>query len=261
MILFCYYVKMSKVIDNLQLIGLTKNEAIVYTTLLKEERGTAYLIAQKSGIKRPTVYIILDELRKKGLVLKIPTPKKQLFIAKSPDELIQQEEDKLNKVKNILPELFGLIKDSKYPLKILVFENEKGIADGLQYKISDLKNSELLCYYAKINKKLGSKASKLYEQYNADLYKNGVKIRAFAPADFLLREYRQKDDAQNRKVIILPLRDFSSDITLEISKIFVRLTFHADKKILIMESEHLVKMMRQIFEIIWSLMDHKTAKV
>lgn len=251
---------MSKVIDNLQLIGLTKNEAIVYTTLLKEERGTAYLIAQKSGIKRPSVYIILDELRKKGLVLKIPTPKKQLFIAKSPDELIQQEEEKLKKVKNILPELFGLMKDSKYPFKILVFENDNELVNGLQYRISDLENSELLCYYAKINKTLGSKISKIYEKYNTDLYKNGIKIRAFAPADFSLREYRQKDDVHYRKVIILPLHDFSSDVTLEISKIFVRLIFHADKKVLIIDSEHLVKMMRQIFEIIWNLMDHKTSK-
>lgn len=251
---------MSKIIDNLQLIGLTKNEAVVYTTLLKEERGSAYLIAQKSGIKRPTVYIILDELRKKGLVLKIPTPKKQLFIAKSPDDLIKQEEDKLDKVKSILPELFGLIKDSKYPAKIVVFEDEKGLVDGLQYRILDLRNSELLCYYAKINRKLGSKVSRLYEQYNTNLHKNGIKIRAFAPSDFSLREYRQNDDLYNRKVKILPLRDFSSDITIEISKIFVRLIFHADKKILIMESEHLVKMMKQIFEITWNLMDHKTVK-
>lgn len=248
---------MSKVIESLQLIGLTKNEAIVYTTLLKEEKGTAYLVSQKSGIKRPTVYIVLDELRKKGLVLKIPTQKKQLFIAKSPDELIQNEEEKLKKIKNILPELFGLFKNSEYPVKILMFENNNGLTDGLQYKISELENSELLCYYAKINKKLSSKISKIYDKYNSDLYKNNVKIRAFAPSDFSLKEYRQKDNTFNRKVITLPINQFSSDITLEISEIFVRLIFHADKKILIIESEHLIKMMKQIFELIWNLISDK----
>ena len=65
-------------------IGLSKKEAKVYLALLRIGQSSASLIAKNSGLKRPTTYLILEDLRKRGFVLKMPGNKKQMFISKSP---------------------------------------------------------------------------------------------------------------------------------------------------------------------------------
>ena len=61
----------------LKTIGLSDKESAVYMALLQLGQATAYAVAVKSGLKKPTTYIILDELIEKGLVLKVPQMKTQ----------------------------------------------------------------------------------------------------------------------------------------------------------------------------------------
>lgn len=99
---------MTKYEEALQGLGLNQKEALIYVSLLQLGKATAYKIAQKSGLKKPTVYVILEELRQKGLVLKIPYPKKQIYSAKHPQELIHEAEERLKRVNSALPELLAL---------------------------------------------------------------------------------------------------------------------------------------------------------
>ena len=69
------------IIEALQNLGLTDKEARVYTALLKRGRTSAYGIAEESGLKKPTTYVILDDLIEKGLASRIPRVRKQLFVA------------------------------------------------------------------------------------------------------------------------------------------------------------------------------------
>ena len=78
---------MATINDALKNLGLNDKEARAYAALLELGQTTAYAVAERSGLKRPTVYVVLDELRQKGLVLKIPHVKKQLWSAKSPHQI------------------------------------------------------------------------------------------------------------------------------------------------------------------------------
>ena len=51
--------------EALQTIGLNEKECAVYLALLQLGRASAYSVAQKSGLKKPTTYVILDELIEK----------------------------------------------------------------------------------------------------------------------------------------------------------------------------------------------------
>ncbi len=57
-----------QIISQLELLGLTQKEALVYYALLLLKKGTALSIAKASGLKRPTVYLVLESLVKKKLV-------------------------------------------------------------------------------------------------------------------------------------------------------------------------------------------------
>ena len=55
-------------IESLQKIGLSENEAKIYIALLEIGNGTAQQIAQKASVNRPTAYVQLETLMKMGLV-------------------------------------------------------------------------------------------------------------------------------------------------------------------------------------------------
>ena len=54
--------------DVLEEIGLSKNEAKIYLTLLRLGNVTATDIIKESGVHRSNVYDVLDSLVKKGCV-------------------------------------------------------------------------------------------------------------------------------------------------------------------------------------------------
>jgi len=62
----------STIVDDLTSIGLTKNEAKAYHSLVKLGRSTARIIAEDSGIPRSKVYETLELLEKRGIIKKTP---------------------------------------------------------------------------------------------------------------------------------------------------------------------------------------------
>ncbi len=70
-------------IEKLKKLGLTEKEAVIYINALSLGTFSVSSIAQKTGIKRPTCYIILDELIKKNLVTRVPRAKKPFLRQKT----------------------------------------------------------------------------------------------------------------------------------------------------------------------------------
>ena len=71
----------------LQEIGLTDKESLVYLALLQVDNSSVVDIGKKTGIKRTTVYVVLDTLAKKGLVSETTINSKTQYQAESPERL------------------------------------------------------------------------------------------------------------------------------------------------------------------------------
>ena len=73
--------------NQLKNLGLSDNEAKVYTAMLELGPATVLEISAKAGVNRPTTYVQVESLKKMGLVSTQTKGKKQLFIAQSPEQL------------------------------------------------------------------------------------------------------------------------------------------------------------------------------
>ena len=114
-------------IEKLQKLGLTEKEAIIYVNALSLGTFSVSSIAHKTGIKRPTCYIVLDELAKKNLVTRVPRAKKAFFTAENPELLLKQANEKVSIIENTLPYLKSLIStDKKEPL-IKYYTGQNGV--------------------------------------------------------------------------------------------------------------------------------------
>jgi HTH-type transcriptional regulator, sugar sensing transcriptional regulator len=76
-----------KIIENLQKLGFTENEAKIYAVLVCLKQARASEIAEDARVPRPKVYKTLRNMEKKGYV-KIIEGEPTLFCCVDPEELI-----------------------------------------------------------------------------------------------------------------------------------------------------------------------------
>jgi HTH-type transcriptional regulator, sugar sensing transcriptional regulator len=76
-----------KLIENLQKLGFTVNEAKIYATLVLLKQARASEIAENSGVPRAKIYRTLRKMEKKGYV-RIIEGEPTLFCCVQPEELI-----------------------------------------------------------------------------------------------------------------------------------------------------------------------------
>jgi|GEM_PF-2386228 len=107
-----------RLISELEGLGLTTKEAAVYLACLELGAAPVQAIATRSGIKRVTVYVVLESLVARGLVSQINAAKKSAFRAEDPARIIQMLQRKrleldtqLQKFDQILGDL-KLLKDA-----------------------------------------------------------------------------------------------------------------------------------------------------
>lgn len=93
----------------LKSLGLAKNEARIYETLLLEGESSVGTIAQKSKVHRRNVYDSLQRLMEKGLVFEILQGKENIYQAVDPNklsEILSEKQRALDKVLIDMEELY-----------------------------------------------------------------------------------------------------------------------------------------------------------
>ena len=115
-------------------LGLSLAEARVYLTLLESGPDTVMHLAARAGIKRPTCYVIVESLMRKGLMSSFTKGKKRYFSVVSPEKLsdvVSAEKievaGKEASLREILPELISLFNISEKKPKVRFFEGKEGI--------------------------------------------------------------------------------------------------------------------------------------
>jgi sugar-specific transcriptional regulator TrmB len=239
---------MHEIIESLKHLGLTDKESRVYIALLRFTQATVGEIADEAQIKRPTVYVVLDELRKKGLVLKIPHAKKALFQAKTPDELYEQTVSNTNKLSKILPKLRSLNPSSK-PIKTLYFEGVNGIKESLYYRIGDLKDSTTYGFWAKNDGGISQPVIDLFNKWSTDISKTNILVSGVTPEHSSTREYVENYKEFYKDLTIAPIEDYNSDISIEVTKEFIRIIDGHEMKAIIIENPRIMHALKQIFDL------------
>ncbi|EKD24225.1 MAG: Transcriptional regulator, TrmB [uncultured bacterium] len=122
--LYSLYMSLS---EQLQSIGLSDKEAAVYLQSLSLGSFAVSDIAKKTGLKRPTCYLILEELAKRGLVAIVPQKDKLTYTAESPNILFARAEEHMQTVKQMLPDLFTIQKSTGAQPTIKFYSGKTGI--------------------------------------------------------------------------------------------------------------------------------------
>lgn len=120
--------------QELKNLGLSDKEAKVYLAALELGSASIMEIAKQAHLNRPTTYVIMDALIKRGLASSFHKGKKRYFSAESPDRLLsllrlkeKEAQEQEREFKNILPELKKIYEMAGEAPKVRFFEGKKGI--------------------------------------------------------------------------------------------------------------------------------------
>jgi len=135
-----------EITEILEKIGLNQKEASVYLAALELGTATVESIARKAGTKRPTTYLVLDDLQRRGLVSIVPRTKKILYTAETPELILRELSRKEDLFKRFLPNLMAVYNAKKEKPQVQLYEGK----EGMRHVYEKLINSGEVRFFATI---------------------------------------------------------------------------------------------------------------
>ena len=228
-------------------LNLTPREAQIYTALLELGEGTPLSLAKKTGLKRPTIYLDLETLRRKQLVGLTFKGKKNVYAPEPPSRLLQRAQQQEKAVREMLPYLRAI-------------ENRSGTKPLIRY-YTDLKDIERVwveeCYNAEENlyishytdtlKLFPDLEPKSVEQMKRGIIKTMREIHPHVPEAIALG---QKNKISGREFRILP-KSLKFDVDISIWNDTVALYSNPNRYLLVMTDAAITQGFRAMFEASW----------
>ncbi len=248
--------KNSRFLPVLEELGLTENEAQVYLTALSLGPTTVLSITRASGIRRTTIYTVIESLKAKGLMSIELAGLKQRYVAEDPDKLESMLEARRAKFRKLLPELEAMhnLKGGESTVKYYQgLEAVKNIDEGL---IRDIKPHETYNVIADQEKWLGLD-DKFFKDFTARRGKLNIDIRIIFQDTPIAREFKKYERNYNAKIKLMP-RDIKLDIDIITTP--QRIVFHQlipPIMAIVVENQSLIRAHQQIFDIMWSSLPDK----
>lgn len=239
---------------NLQKFGLNEKEAKVYLATLQLGSGTILEIAKKAELKRPTVYLILDDLRNKGLITEIPKEKKRLFLAENPEkikDLIKQKEKAFN---DILPLLSAISNVNKEKPQVTFYEGVEAIINNI-YKETWNINEEVL-FYAQIKDMLENFPEVLQnfeKSIKAGKVKKARELISDIPED-IEYAHKFKDNYPAHQVRVVPkgYQFFNTDNIIYRNKLAI-ISLKKNIFAVVIESKDIADTYHKLFNLAWQV--------
>lgn len=120
------------IINVLQELGLAKNEARIYETLLREGECGVSTISAKAEINRRNVYDSLNRLIEKGLIFEIRSANENGYRAVDPQKLRELLSEKQRKLDDVFAEMEGLYKSTPHSEEVFVYKGVEGLKNYLR---------------------------------------------------------------------------------------------------------------------------------
>ena len=228
---------------------LIGKKADVYLAILELGSGTVIEIAKKSEVKRTTVYDILLDLEKTGLIYQTTKESKRLFVAEDPEKLKKKLEEKERILDEMLPQLRSFYNIKGIKPKIKFYEGK----EGLRQVYSDTLNygGEILAFASEdVVKVLGMDWA---NDYLAKRVKRGIRARIILPkTEIIERDFNPLDQKQLRSSKLVSAKKYPFSIEINIyGHQKVALMSSREEMGIIIEGREIYNTLKLIFELLW----------
>ena len=242
--------KNNQLIQTLTELGLNEKEANVYVSALSAGPSPILKIAQAAGLKRTTVYSVIESLKQKGLMTIELKGWKKLFAAEDPEKLETILETRRLKFKNLLPEFSALynLKGGESFIKYYEgLEAMKSVYEGL---IRDVRPHEDYSIIAD-QRRWYELAPEFFEDFTRRRAKLPINIRMLLQDTLTARKFKKHEKIYNLKIKFLPEgTSLITNLVVIPKKVMIH-QLTPPIMAMVIENKSIVQMHQQLFELIW----------
>ncbi len=230
-----------KYYDELKHSGLTKSESKVYLALLRKGSSKAGTIAKESELDRTSTYNCLKSLLHKGLVSYVVIGKIKYFQALNPNNLEIYIKDKLDTIKQILPELQQLYKSTKLQENVRLFKGNKGV----KYILDDIvKEGKDNCIFGSEGQ-LKERQPYYAKRFLAQLQEKKISVRS------IIRKSRKKYNTKLQEYRYISMATESPVVTNIYGNKISIIIWSEIPEIIMIDNKTAADAYREYFEFMW----------
>ena len=247
----------STTVSLLEELGLTNKEARVYYAILSLGSTTILRVARSTGIKRTTIYSVIESLKHKGLVALEVRGFKQRFVAEDPRKLEGMLAEKKAKLEHTMPELSGLFNLKGGESTIKYYEGESVISSLYSQLLEDVRPGDDYLVLSNVEEwwKLDKNFLQDFTMKRGELARaHNISIRLLLEDTQAAREYKKNDAQYHTHTKILPP---NTKLTTNLVIIPQKTLIHQlvpPVVAMVIENASVVQMHREMFEIMWESM-------
>jgi len=241
--------------QDLKSIGLEEKEAKVYLAALELGPTSIQDLAEKSGIKRSTVYEMIKSLEEKGLISETSKGKRRLMVASDPERLKQNITSKERLLKEILPELKSLNNIGNIKPNIRYYEGMNGLRQI--YKDTLTTKNKLTLWISPIQSMLETIGEDFLNSYVEDRTRLGIWVNSVYITSQRVDDYKYLDPTTFEKTL-RRIRFTSPDINIKNTMCIYdnKVAIISSRKEgfgFIMESTDYAETMRVFHNLLWNI--------
>jgi sugar-specific transcriptional regulator TrmB len=242
---------MNQQLNQLKKLGLSQKEAQLYLVSLENGPATVAKLAQKSGLKRSTIYEFLGEMTDRGLLEISISGKRKLYSGTEPKKLNKIIERQKEILENLIPDLSMMASGSSDKPKIKFYEGKEGILKAY-YEILDLPEGSEVIGFATLGE-----IYKIFTKNDVDKYvkkraAKRIKEKLIMPTDEFAESHSQDNKKEFRETLLIPQKKFfiKNEINIYENKTAI-ISLGEEKVAVIIESKQLADTQRAIFNLLW----------
>ncbi len=241
--------------DKLTRLGLEVKEAKVYLKALELQTFSVAAIAHASGLKRPTCYLILAELQRKGYVTLVPHSTKVLYHVESPEVLVKQAEYNVAMARDLesdLKQRFAAL-PAQVPT-VRVYTGQKGVQniyeDMLRYR------GDGYCYIGSMKELIATAGEEFLRAWIKRRIVKGLHVRAIRIGIEELEDAEGSFTAQAealRETRYAPAHVYLKDAIMIYGRKVAIIGDQKSNFAFVVENKEFASSMMSLFEAIWKI--------
>ncbi len=243
--------KNQKLLEILKNIGLEESEAQVYLSALSLGPTSVLKISKASGLKRTTVYGIIEDLKIKGLMSIHLKGLKQFYVAENPEKLEVVLEARQREFSATLPSFIALQKLQGTESTLKYYTGLESMKKIYTDTLREIKIREDYFVITNQEKWFDLDPDFWIKNYIEKRAKLNIRTRLLFQDSKTAREHKKFEKNFNEEVKILPSNtDLNVDMILLPNKMII-VELIAPYMTLIIENKSIIELNRQMFNLLW----------
>lgn len=244
---------MTSLTKKLSVLDLPERDADVYLALLSAGVATVQEIADKTGLNRSSLYILLDRLMKRGFVNITNEKPVRKYAAAPPERLALAAKEKaeqstllLQNLATLVPSLRSSRRSSQFRPKVEVVDGTAGLRKGFE---SALTSKENVMRVFSSTKNIFQSLPNYLPIFVQQRLARGLKMKGIHPDDETSREMVRRIPNHIDEITLIPEEKFKFSSDLGIYDEKVAFMSHRPPFCVMVESKEIAEVMKVAFDL------------